>query len=169
MKIRVANLDDVDTIIEIDRERFGEYDTTKENVIKKMKEFPGCAVLGLDNDRCIGFFIFEILDKSKIPEDFTEFKMKEQINGKWLHAVMFTPRGDYKNHKADSELLLFAENIARSKGCIESVVPLNKYHPSIKNKVFEFWARNGYIKDGETAWIVNENEKVDCWIYRKVL
>lgn len=84
MKIRVANLDDVDTIVEIDRERFGEYGTTKENVIKK-------------------------------------------------------------------------------------IVPLNKDHPSIKNKVFEFWARNGYIKDGETAWIVNENEKVDCWIYRKVL
>lgn len=169
MEIRSATLEDTDKIVEIDRECFGEYGASKNLVIEKMKKFPGCAAIGFDNDKCIGFFIFEILEVDEKPKEFTDFILNERIKGKWLHAIMFTPRDNYKNQKTDLNLLLFAEKIARQKGCIESLVPLSKNHPFKGNGVFEFWEKNGYKKCGETRWIAGKNKYIDCWIYKKYL
>jgi len=170
MKFRIANESDVPSMVEIDRECFGEYGSKKDYFIKKLKSPPGSIIVSHDdNKKMIGFVVFEILEKNSVPEDFCDLRIQSPIKGRWVHLVAFTPRDNYTNRKLDSRLLLSVEKFAKNKGCIESYVPLTKDHPFKENGVFEFWKSDGYENVGEIKWKAGPNELIGCFFYKKSL
>jgi len=170
MKIRQATENDLDTMVKMDRERFGEYGAKKDYFIKKLNSPPGSIIVAYDdNGKMVGFVVFDILEKNTISDDFSDLKIKFPIKGRWVHIVAFSSRDNYMDKEFDSKLLLTAEEFAKNKGCIESCVPLTKNHPFRKNEVFEFWEMNGYKKVGEIKWMPNTNEFVECYFYKKKL
>jgi len=169
MKIRYATKNDLDAMVEVDRKAYGEYGANKEYFVKKMTSLSKGILVVEEGKRITGFIVFEIMNKDDIPEDFCDMRLEEPINGKWMHPVAFTTRTNYKDKISDSNLLLAAEKIAKSKGCIESCVPLSKNHPFKDNGVFEFWKMNGYKNIGEIKWIPNSNEFIECYFYKKNL
>lgn len=170
MKIRLANEKDIDSMVKLDKECFGDYGAKKDYFSKKLKNLSGNIIIAYDDKgKIIGFAVFEILEKDIILEDFCDLKIKHPIKGRWVHIVAFTPKDNYKDKKSDWEILSFAEEFAKNKGCIESYVPLSKKHPFKQNGVFEFWKNNGYENVGEIKWIASPNELIECFFYRKSL
>jgi ribosomal protein S18 acetylase RimI-like enzyme len=169
MKIRIGNENDIVSMVELDRECFGEYGAKKDYFIKKLNSPSGNIIVAYDDGEMVGFVVFEILEKDVIPEDFSNLKINFPIKGKWVHMVAFTTRGKYKDKEVDSEILLSAEKFAKKQGCVESYVPLSKYHPFKDNGVFEFWKKNGYENVGEIKWKAGPNELIECFFYRKSL
>ena len=169
MKIKQATEKDLDIMVKIDRECFGEYGAKKDYFIKKLNNPLGSIIVACDKGKMIGFVVFDILEKDMTSEDFCDLKIKFPIKGRWMHVVAFTPRDNYMNKQLDSKLLLTAEKSAKNKGCIESYVPLTKNHPFKENGVFEFWKMNGYKKVGKIKWTPNANEFVECYFYKKKL
>lgn len=169
MKIRHATENDLDAMEEVDKKAYGKYGTKKEYFAKKLKSFSEGILVVEDRGKVTGFIVFEIMNKGDVPEGFCDMKLKEPIKGRWMYPFVFTTKTNYKDKMSDSELLLTAEKIATSKGCIESCVPLSKNHPFKNNGVFEFWEMNGYKNIGEIKWMPNPNEFVECYFYKKKL
>jgi hypothetical protein len=169
MKIRNATENDLDSMVEVDKKAYEEYGTDKEYFSKKLKSFPEGILVAEDKGKITGFVVLEVLNKDDVPEDFCDMKLKEPIKGKYVHIVAFTTETNYIDKISDSKLLLVAEKIAKTKGCIESYVPLSKNHPFKDNGVFEFWKMNGYKKIGEIRWISNPNEFIECHFFKKRL
>lgn len=170
MKIRIADENDIESMVKIDKESFGEYGLKKEYFIKKLKSSSGSIIVAYDNNnKMIGFVVFEILEKNMISDDFCDLKIKSLIKGKWVHIIAFTAKDKYMDKELDSKILLSAEIFAKNKGCVESYVPLTKEHPFKKNGVFEFWKNNGYENVGEIKWKVNSTKLIECFFYRKFL
>ncbi|MDD5181634.1 MAG: hypothetical protein PHC66_00495 [Candidatus Nanoarchaeia archaeon] len=167
MKIRQATVSDLDGMVEVDRKAFGEYGSEKKYFIKKLSSFPGGVLVFEDEGKITGFFVFEILAKNDVPEDFCDIKLNEPIKGKWMHAVAFTGPTNYKDKISESKLLLAGEKIAKGLGCVESYVPLSKNHPFKKNGVFKFWELNSYKKVGEIKWKCSATEFIECFLYKK--
>jgi len=170
MKIHIANEKDINSMVELDKKCFGTYGSDAGYFLKKLNSPSGNILVAYDDKgEMVGFSVFEILDKETIPNDFCDLKIKSPIKGKWVHMVAFTTLSKYLNRKKDSELLIKSEQFAKAKGCVESYVPLSKYHPFKKNKVFEFWEENGYRNCGEIKWMAKSDEFIECFFYRKVL
>lgn len=169
MEIRIANQNDIDWMVKIDRESFGEYGAKKDYFIKKLNSPLGNMIVAYDDTKMIGFVVFEILERDEISENFCDLKMEFPIKGRWMHIVAFTPSDKYENKEFDSKLLLSAEKFAKDKGCVESYVPLTKDHPFKTNGTFEFWKNNGYENVGEIKWKAGLKEFIECFFYRKSL
>jgi ribosomal protein S18 acetylase RimI-like enzyme len=169
MKIRRATENDLDVMVEVDKKAYGKYGSDKEYFSKKLKSFPEGILVVEGKGKITGFVVLEILNKDDVQEDFCDMKLEEPIKGKWMHLVAFTTKANYKDKESDTKLLLAAEKIAKTKGCIESCVPLSKYHPFKNNGVFEFWKMNGYKNIGEIKWMFSPNEFVECYFFKKNL
>jgi len=169
MRIRHAKEKDLVRLVEVDKEAYGEYGSNKQYFSKKLNLFPR-GVLVIENKRTVtGFIVFETMNKNDMPENFCDMELTEQINGKWMHIPAFTTETNYKDKESDSKLLLAAEKIAKSEGCVEACVPLSKNHPFRDNGVFEFWEINGYKNIGKIKWMFNSNEFIECYFYKKTL
>jgi ribosomal protein S18 acetylase RimI-like enzyme len=169
MRIRNATENDLGSMVDADKKAYGKHGADKEYFSKKLKSFPEEILIVEDKGKVTGFVILEILNKDDVPEDFCDMKLSEPIKGKCMHIVAFTTETNYKDKISDSKLLLAAEKIAKTKGCIESCVPLSKNHPFKDNDVFEFWRKNGYRKIGEIKWIANPKELIECYLFKKDL
>jgi ribosomal protein S18 acetylase RimI-like enzyme len=169
MKIRVATVNDLDDMIEVDKKAYRDYGASREYLSKKLKSFPEGILVVEDKEEVTGFVVLEIMNKDEVPEDFCDMKIKEPIKGKYVHIVAFTTETNYKDRAADSKLLLAAEKIAKAKGCIESCVPLSKNHPFKDSGVFEFWKMNGYREVGEIKWVASPSKHVECYFFKKDL
>lgn len=169
MKIRHATENDLGMMEKIDKDTYGVYGANREYFAKKLNSFHKGVLVVEDKDRVTGFTIIEILSKNEIPNDFCDLKLSEPINGKWMHVVVFTTSTNYSDKESDTKLLISAEKVGKSKGCIESCVPLSKDHPFRNNGVFEFWETNGYKKVGKIKWVPDKKEFVECYFYKKKL
>ncbi|MCX6775429.1 MAG: hypothetical protein NT130_01085 [Candidatus Micrarchaeota archaeon] len=169
MKIRHATEDDLEEMVRVDRKAYGEYGASKKLLFKKLSAFPQGLLVAEDKGRITGFTVFEIMEKDDVPESFCDMKLLKPIDGRWMHPTIFTTKTDYRDKKSDSRLLLAAEKIAKSLGCVESCVPLSKNHPFRDNGAFEFWEDNGYENIGGIEWMPNPKESVECYLYRKKL
>jgi len=155
MEIQVANENDISSMVELDKECFGDYGAKKDYFIKKLNSPPGTIIVAYDDRKMVGFVVFDILEKDAIPEDFCNLRIRFPIKGRWVHMVAFTPKDNYVDKELASKLLLIAEKFAKNKGFLESYVPLTKDHPFKENGVFEFWENNGYENVGEIEWKAN--------------
>lgn len=169
MRIRQATVKDIDRLVEIDREAYGETGGSKDYFAKKLKSFPQGVLVVEDKGKVTGVIIFEVMDKKDVLEDFRDMRLTEPIKGRWMYTVVFTTATNYKDINSDSKLLLAAEEIAKNLGCVEAGVPLSKEHPFAENGVFRFWELNGYRRVGEIKWLVTEKQFIDCYFYKKSL
>lgn len=169
MHIRQATENDFERLVELDRKSYGDYGSNKEYFARKFKQFPEGMVVVEKNGQLTGLVFFEIIEKSKLPDEFEDMVLDTPVKGKWMHPVIFTTDTNYKDKKSDSRLLEFAEIKARELSCKEVCVPLTKNHPYKENGVFDFWILNGYSKAGEIKWVPNKNDIFECFVYRKVL
>jgi len=169
MIIRPANLNDIKRLVEINQEAYGDTGADKDYFIRKLSEFPEGILVVERGDSVTGFIVFEIYDKKDVPRDFNKIKLDKPISGKWMFTIAFTTATNYKNKWEDAQLLLYAENIAKDKGCVEAGVPLTKDHPFERNGVFEFWRQNEYKKVGTINWITPSEELIECYFLSKRL
>jgi ribosomal protein S18 acetylase RimI-like enzyme len=167
--IRHATKNDLDRMMEIDKEAYDKYGASKEYFFKKMSSFPKGVLVIENKGKVTGFIVFEIMKKDDIPENFCDMKLIKSMKGKWMYNIVFTTATNYKDKASDSKLLLAAEKIAKDEGCTEACVPLSKEHPYHKNGVFEFYEMNGYKSIGEIKWTPNSIEFIECYFYRKIL
>lgn len=169
MKIRQATENDLDRMVEVDRESYGEYGANKEYFARKLASFPKGILVVEAKGKITGFIVFEIMKKDDVPENFCDMKLSESMKGKWMHNIVFTTATNYKDKVSDSKLLLAAEEVSKNEGCVEACVPLSKNHPFEENGVFEFYEMNDYEKIGKIKWMPNAKEFVECYFYKKRL
>ena len=167
MKIRQANHNDIDRLVEIDQTTYGKFGADQKYFENKFRSFPQGILVVEENDNITGFTVIELLNTDQTPKDFEDFKPEKPLRGKWIHIIAFTTATNYQDVKSDSELVKAAEKIGKEHGCASSCVPLTKNHPLINNGVFDFWRINGYKMAGEINWVASPSEKIACDFYRK--
>ena len=169
MKIRQADEDDINSLVEVDKKSYDDYGADRDYFSRKIKPFPQGVLVFEEDKKVTGFIVFDLLDKDNLPEDFCDMDISEPIKGKWIYIAAFTTKTNYKDKKSDSKLLLEAEKVAKSRGAEESCVPLSKEHPYKQHGVFEFWEMNNYRSVGEIKWRPSSDEFIECWFYKKEL
>ncbi len=161
--IREAKNSDIAAMIALDRQSYGEFGETQRFFDEKLSAFPQGLVVVEEAGAITGFAIFEKLDKTGAPKNFSEPQLTNRKPSGWICA--FTTKTNYKDVLSDSKLLDRVEEKIRKLGCEECLVPLTKEHPFEKNGVFTFWQKHGYRKEGEIIW----NGKFECHLFRKRL
>lgn len=167
MIIRQATRNDINRLVEIDREAYGKYGAENQYFEEKFQFFPQGILLVEEDGKATGFTVMELLEANQIPKDFSDLKLTEKLAGKWIHIIAFTTSTNYRDREKDYELLKAAEKIATEHGCVSCCVPLTKNHPFKKHGVFDFWKANGYKVAGNINWVVSPSEKMGCYFYKK--
>lgn len=167
--IKIALRSDIPQLVALDRKAYSRYGADKDYFMKRFSA-KNTKILKVENeDRVIGFTVFELLNKDEIPSDFVDLKIDEPIKDVWAHIIAFTTKTNYLNIESDSMLVKAIEKSARQMGSKIFCVPLSIDHPFIEHDVFGFWEKNGYKKVGTIDWLAGPNEKIKCYLYRKIV
>ena len=167
MSIRFAEYKDIETLVQIDQNAYGQYGASFHYFEEKLSASHTCVLVVEENEKVTGFTVVEFLNADDLPRNFTDFYPAEKLLGPWMHIIAFTTESNYIDKKEDTRLVQAVEEVSKARGCVSSCVPLTKNHPFEKNGVFEFWGSNGYSLSGEISWMVNDHEKLECFFYKK--
>ena len=144
MRIRTAQMDDVDAVAAVEKECFPPAEAaTREKFAERILHYGNHFWLLFDEDKLIAFVDGFVTDEPDLTDEMYEKAYMHNENGAWQMIFGVNTLPEYRRHGYAAELIRYAINDAKTQGRAGLVL-------TCKQKLIPYYARFGVVDEGVT-------------------